>query len=609
MRLVTIDFETYYSKEYSLSKIGTDEYVHHPDFEVIGFAWKEGDGDTGWVSGDHTVIQEALDDLELDTAAVLCHNTAFDGYILSRVFHQRPKLWLDTLSMGRALYPWLKSHSLANLAREFHMGEKGTEVLNAIGLRRADFAPYQLAAYGEYCKNDVALTSMLGHMMLPCLPSLELRLIDMTIRHFTEPQFVGDAALLEKGVNDEVARKEKLLESTVASREDLMSNPKFARMLEGFGISPPRKVSATTGKETWAFAKSDKEFTALLEDEDPQVQALVAARLGVKTTIAETRARRMLGAAQRADGSMPIMLHYWGAKTTGRFSGGNGVNYQNLPGRMGDKTLRNSLRAPKGYKVVVGDSSNIELRVAMVAAGQQNIVEQLFDGEDVYCSFATHLCGRIITKADKDERMLGKVAMLMLQYGAGWEKFKETARLQAKILLNDMEAQDVVQKYRTFNNEIYNIWQHMQYNIIPDIAKGTSLLPVDRAGWCLTMNEGFAMPGHPGVVYKGLRQNQQTQEWEYIAGNAYSKIYGGKSFENFSQHMARNIVMFQADMFNRIYPVALTVHDEIVAVVPEAQAKEAEAYLLHCLKTSPPWAPGIPLTGETGIGDSYGEAK
>jgi hypothetical protein len=97
-----------------------------------------------------------------------------------------------------------------------------------------------------------------------------------------------------------------------------MSNPKLAEQLRALGVEPPMKISGRTGKETFAFAKADAAFTALLEHEDPNVQALVAARLGVKSTTAETRALRMLNTAQRGTGRFPVALNYWGAKTTGR---------------------------------------------------------------------------------------------------------------------------------------------------------------------------------------------------------------------------------------------------------------------------------------------------
>ena len=192
------------------------------------------------------------------------------------------------------------------------------------------------------------------------------------------------------------------------------------------------KISPRTGKETFAFAKTDKEFTSMQDHHNPEVAALVQARLGAKTTIAETRALRFLEMANR--GPLPVYLNFWGAKTTGRYSGGNKVNWQNLPARGVSAGLRLALKAPTGHKVLVGDSSNIELRTVMALAGQEDALIKIRNGVDMYCDFASKLFNREITKADYAERFLGKTAMLGLQYGAGAERFQEMVRQAAQFM-------------------------------------------------------------------------------------------------------------------------------------------------------------------------------
>ena len=80
--------------------------------------------------------------------------------------------------------------------------------------------------------------------------------------------------------------------------------------------------------------------------------------------------------------------------------------------------------------------------------------------------------------------------------------------------------------------------------------------------------------------------------------------------ENLGQYLAGRIVMWQTARFNQRYPVALSVHDEVVAVVKNQDLDEARAYLEECLSLAPPWCRGvIPLACETGVGQSYGMAK
>jgi DNA polymerase len=383
-----------------------------------------------------------------------------------------------------------------------------------------------------------------------------------------------------------------------------MSNPKFAAALRALWVDPPMKISNRTGKETFAFAKSDKEFTALLEHEDPAVQALVAARLGVKSTIAETRALRLLNTARRGRG-FPVMLNYWGAKTTGRHSGGNGINPQNIPARGRGSEIRKALIAPPGHLVVVGDSANIELRVAMACAGQRDAVEKLRTGTDLYCDFASAIYQREITKADKPERFLGKVAMLSLQYGAGAAKFREIVRLMAQQSITDYEAENIVSLYRNRHSSVRKLWWHCDNVILTAIANGEDFKSVDVNDWFITVDRGFAHPGLPGVVYNNLRK--EGESWVY-GDKQY--IYGGKMVENLCQHMARHVVMWQTACVNDRYPVALSVHDEIVCVVPEKEADDCAAYMEQVLNTAPKWCRDkLPVSSEVHIGRSYGEAK
>lgn len=611
MDTLTVDFETYYDREFSLSKMQTDAYILDKQFEVIGVCVAVNDEPPQWFSGTFEETQRWLLRFNWRESAARCHNTMFDGFILTQKFGIRPFLWMDTLAQARMLHPWLPSHSLANMAKFYKLPDKGTAVLDALGKRRADFTPETLQKYAEYCMDDTELCRSIGKEMDRFTPTLEARLIDMTVRMFTEPKFIGQKDKMQELYDAEVKRKEQLLNSAYVDRDTIMSNDKFAEALEMFGVAPPRKISKTTGKETYAFAKTDKEFTDLMEHDNPQVQALVAARLGVKTTIAETRALRFVEMTQR--GPLPVYLNFWGAKTTGRYSGGNMVNWQNLPARGPSAGLRDALLAPPGHVVLAGDSSNIELRVVMALAGQDDVLDKLRAGVDLYCDFASKLFGRTITKADKAERFLGKTAMLGLQYGAGAERFMEMVRIASRsdpsvtpIDLNRAHA--VVDLYRQVHGRVVELWRRCNDVVLPDIANGCSLIPVDDNGWFITQREGFGRPGEPGVVYHDLQWD--GKEWTYQMGKTRVRIFGPKVVENLAQHAAMKVVMWQTARINERYPIKLSVHDEAVTVVHKDELAYAEAYVTECLSMAPKWCRHIlPVACETGHGESYGAAK
>ena len=613
MEILTLDFETYYDKDFSLSKMQTDAYVKDDRFEIIGVSIiREDEQEAQWFSG--TELETAgwmHANYDWANSAVRCHNTLFDGFILTQKLGIKPKLWMDTLSQGRMMLPYLTSHSLANLAKTLGLPAKGTEVLNAIGKRRKDFSPGEMAAYAEYCKHDTWLCRAIGQQFDKFTPTLAHKLIDMTIRMFSEPVLVGDERMMNDLYVSEIARKQELLELAITDRDTIMSNAKFAEELEKRGVVPPTKPSKSNpDKETYAFAKSDKDFTDLLEHENSEVQALVAARLGVKTTIAETRALKFAETAAR--GPMPVYLNFWGAKTTGRYSGGNSINWQNLPARGPSSVLREAIRAPEGHTVLVGDSSNIELRTVMALAGQDDVVDKLRNGVDLYCDFAGKLFGRTITKADKPERQLGKVAMLSLQYGAGAARFQEMVRIAARsdpsltpITLD--RAHGVVNLYRSVHHKVVALWEYCQNVVLPDIGNGCNMRNVDVNGWFITQWDGFGRPGEPGVMYHDLKHD--GNEWSYQMGRQRVRIFGPKVVENLSQHAAMQIVMWQTARINQRYPVKLSVHDEAVCVVPNDQLDEARAYMEECLSMTPKWCRSIPVACETGVGVSYGDAK
>ena len=550
MDIVTIDMETYYDKDYSLSKMTTEQYVRSSLFEVIGVGIKVNDYPTDWYSGDNP--GKFLKSLDYSKRAILCHNTAFDGAILSWHFGIRPKFWLDTLSMARPLHNITVGGSLSKLVAYYGLGKKGDEVVAAIGKRKADFTEADLAQYGEYCKNDVELTKKLWDKMKIGFPSSEMLVIDQTLRMYTEPVIELDVSLLEKHLEEVQTRKRTLISDLgqgmggeQAMQDMLMSNDKFAEYLKRLGVEPPTKTSLKTGKEAWAFAKTDKGMTDMLEHPDERVQNVVAARLGVKSTIEETRTENLIGVAGR--GKLPIMLNYYGAHT-GRFSGGDKLNLQNLPAR-GNTTIRRALKAPKGELLISCDSSQIEARTVAWLAGQEDLLEAFREGRDVYSEFATDVYGHTITKADKVERFVGKTCVLGLGYGMGAEKFRRTLEIGQggiNVVIDLNEATRIVRLYRQKNWKIVQFWQKCG-NMLTDMLYGGenelhAQVRYDKGG--------IILPNRLRIQYPALRQSGSG--FEYIADartyqkaikdrvltgappedTAWTRIYGGKVTEN-----------------------------------------------------------------------------
>ena len=617
MDIVTIDFETYYDREYSLSKMTTEAYIRDPRFEVVGVAIKVNDQEVDWYSGaDPGGFLHAID---YSNKAILCHNTAFDGAILSWKFGIRPKLWLDTLSMARPLHSMTVGGSLKALATYYRLGDKGDEVLRTMGMRRRDFTPEQMAAYADYCIQDVNLTYRLFKKMAKGFPQEELLVIDQTLRMYTEPKLELDPVVLDAHLEAIHERKQALfykLGGEEKAKKYLMSNAKFASLLQALGAEPPMKTSPTTGKQTYAFAKNDTEFLALLDHPKAAVRTVVEARLGTKSTIEETRTKRFLEIAER--GPLPIMLNYYGAHT-GRFSGGDKINLQNLP-RGG--ALRRALAAPDGHAVVACDSSQIEARLVAYLAGQDDLVQSFREGRDVYSEFASDVYQRPITKADKVERHVGKTCILGLGYGMGPPKFQHSlATGFISVTVDEGEAQQIVRLYRNKYHRIQGFWNRCNHELNGMVAGASGEL-CDLVSYD---SEGIILPNGMRIRYPALRR--AANGFEYIndarvyrkfvrarvAGEetpdlTWTKIYGGKVVENLTQAVARIVVSEQMVRIGRRYPVALQVHDEIVCVVPEEQADACKQFMIDVMSTPPKWAPDLPVACEADVGVNYGEA-
>ena len=609
MDLITIDFETYYDRDFSLSKLTTEEYVRDHQFEVIGVGIKVNNEGTEWASGTHEQLKRYLHTFNWAESMVLAHNTLFDGAILSWVFDIHPRVYTDTLCIARALHGVEVGGSLRALSERYQIGTKGTEVLNALGKRRADFSEQDLALYGDYCINDVELTYKLFNIFLKKgFPKQELMIIDMTLRMFTEPFLELDIGLLEQHLEDTRERKDQLLEDAGVSKEDLMSNPKFAAVLEGLGVKPPMKISLRTGKETFAFAKNDEEFKALVDHEDDRVQAAVSARLGTKSTLEETRTQRFIDIGKR--GTLPVPVRYYAAHT-GRWGGDDKINMQNLPSRgPNGKKLKRSILAPEGHTLIDCDSSQIEARVLAWLAGQDDITQSFANDEDVYKVMASRIYGVAEDEITKDQRFVGKTTILGAGYGMGAVRFQEQLKGFGFEMELD-EARRVINIYREANWKINQLWRDCQ-NMIKYMVNGDTI-QIGREGVLkvLGSERGILLPSGLMLRYDDLsgEQGERGVEYSYKTRRGRTRIYGGKVTENVCQAIARCIIGEQMLQISKRCRIVLTVHDSIVVCVKDEDVIESRAFVEERMRWTPDWAAGLPINCESGLGKSYGDCE
>ena len=606
MQPITIDFETYYDAEYSLRDLTTREYILHPLFEVVGVAVKVGNGKTQWFTGSKKATKEWLDQFNWENALCIAHNAIFDGGILEWVFDIKPKMYFCTMMGSRPIdVPYMGKMGLAPLSIWNKLGIKGTEVSNAKGIRRVDFDGTHMNAYAGYCIQDVNLCYKLATIYLRQFPKKEIKNLDLTIKKFTRPQLVLDAAGIEERLIKHRMEKVALLgECGLESADVLMSNDRFAGALQTLGVSPPRKISPRTGKENWAFAKSDLEFMKLLDHPNPKVALLVEARLGHKSTIEETRLSRFLATAHLPGAWLSVPLLYWGAGT-GRYSGLDKLNLQNLPsrGEVGP-ALRKAIRAPKGRKVLACDFSAIELRMVAAFCNQLDLLKQLQEGEDSYSIFIAGLYHIAVEDVDKDQRFIGKLCLLSLQYGSGAAKFWDTM-LNAGLDMTEQEAKNIVKYYRNRMGNIVKMWRTLDGCINEMANKNCNM----RLGPVVFKYQCIELPNGTKLIFADLQRNADG-DWVYKKGYKWVKLYGAMLLENISQALSR-IVMTDAELVlsEKGLNAALSVHDELIYVPKTEHVGVYTRVIEHVMSQAPEWLPQLPVACESSYGQSYYDAK
>ena len=647
-QILVIDFETRWDrKEYTLSKMTTEQYIRDPRFKAFGCCIKTYDvPGIVWVT--HKDLADTFNAIDWSTTAVLAHNAQFDVAILSYVYGHQPCFIFDSLSMARALRGVEVGNSLAKLANEFGLPPKGQAVHSTDGLEELTHEiEFELA---EYCKHDTFLCEEVFKRLIKDYPAKELRLIDLTLKMFTNPVLELDQEMLREALVEESTKRTELLNRLGIEEATLASNDKFASVLSGMGIAPPKKISKTTGKEALALAKNDAHFQALLNSDNEDVALLCEARLAVKSTLERTRAQRFLDISER--GRLPVPLNYYGAHT-GRWSAskGSGLNLQNL--KRGS-FLRKSIQAPAGYSLVVCDLAQIEPRVLAWMCDYTDLLEIFASGKDAYAQFGAQMFGipGLSKDSHPDLRQSAKSALLGCGYGLGWASFaaqlltgflgapptrydKAFAKqlgvgaefvnefisyqpylermkdiphtcTEPELTVHCVSAKKIIDKYRDAAQPVKTFWEMCDALIKRSLVEGK---PYTHK--CLTFEkERIVLPSGLALRYpqlSGVADEKGRIQWTY--GDDKKKLYGGKLTENIVQAVARCVMTDGMLRIQKQYPCVLTVHDEVVALVPESEADDAENWVLAQMTMVPKYMPGIPLGAEAGHAKRYGDAK
>lgn len=609
-----LDIETYYDDDYSLKKMATTEYITDPRFELQLVAVQL-DSWTKPKVMERDEFKAWAKTVDWSRTAILGHHVQFDGFALAYHLGIVAAAYLDTLSMARPVMPIQVGGSLKALTEAFGREGKvhGQALVDVKGKHFEDFTRDERKALKVYAGDDISDTWFCFNKLLPHTPEQELRLIDITVRMYAAPSLLLSKHMLTRVLNEERKKKADAIEKADVDPARLTSNRKFAKLLEAEGVKMPTKISKTTEEETLAMAKGDLAFKALLNHPSQRVRDLMEARFAVKSSIAETRAQRFRDRANF--GAQPIYLNYWGAKT-GRWSGGDSANWQNLGRGSG---LRRALLAPKGNKLIIADLGQIEARMLAWMAGQQDILDAFARGEDVYKLAASRIYNKPVDQITNDERFVGKVATLALGYGAGAARFADVLRIGAfgpPMDISDTDAAATVRAWRQANSFITQYWKATQ-SAATSAFMAHQTLQQGVLTYKGVPDRGFTyFPDGTYMRYDGLQAGHDGMEYviKYYrrkdGGTTITrqKLYGGLLVQNNTQALARSVIgyhMVALEDAMSYAKIVMSTHDEVVLVVSERHAEAALKHTKNIMTTAPEWAEGLPLAVEAHVSDRY----
>lgn len=615
--VVAIDFETYYDPKYSLRSkaYNLSHYIMDEKFLIHCCAIKIGNGKSKCYPREAAI--KKLKEIDWSKHDLLAHNNFFDGAIMAWHLGITPRRYFCTLQMTRGLHSDMSRARLDDIAQFYGIGAKTAGLEDVKGLR--ELPPDKLKKLMEYCNNDNELCFEIFKKQIAVFPEKEIDLIDLTIEMFTKPVFQLDVARAEKSLNYEMNERLKFIAISGQDEKTLKSTAKFVEALEDVGVDAPKKVSKYNGEVTYALSETDLEFMALQEHEDIRVVRLVQGRLAAKSTMMETRAFRMIEAQQDC-GGLPVLLNYYGAKT-GRWSGGNKMNFQNLPTASKDFPLAGELRyaiiAPPGHVIIAPDSAQIEARVVAWVAGHEELLVKFRKKEDVYRWMAGLIYGKDPKDITDEERFIGKIAVLGLGYGMGAKRFQTTLALGVMgpvMLLTLAECKRIVVMYRKLNKTVVDFWATCEDVLRQMCRKQQGFFGPDD---CLEYDgTDIWLPNGMALHYPGLEATENG--FRYMSNGVRKHIYGGLLCENIVQALAGVVIREEMVEVRALYKrtklkkgeiarIATMTHDEIVSVVPERIATKMLDENLKIMRKEPSWGVGLPINAaaEKGFAKNY----
>lgn len=654
--VVVLDFETYFDPIYGLKQLSHHEYIQDKRFEVLGLARLHVDGRNphidvaanSYFEVGEECVERYINYLrttygpDLSRCTIVMQNANFDASVLALRYNLNPKYLIDTVNLARSFHSRSK-HGLKDLAKKFGLPEKG-ETANFVGCsfrprwkpvkegppeRYLAFSDDQVKAMCGYAQRDAEITFKLLEILLPKLsnPATELRLQDHTLRLYTQPTLVCDLEHGQKLITGMQAELATLIDATGQTQEEISGNISFDRILATAlilaGDDPMAYTKVMKSGTKFELAKDDPGLKRLQQHPDHRVRILIAARTGIKSWPNHvSRVSGIMAMSRAVGGAMPIPLRYWGAHT-GRFSGSEGINAQNLAKRGHPLVVgvRGLFAAAPGQELVIVDLAAIEARVLAWIAGQDDLVAKFAAGAEIYCGFAEKVLGTPVRKPRKDgipaveakhewaRNKVGKVGILGCGYGMGKDRLFEYAD---GAVTSEMAAK-IVEVYRAEHRKITTFWNEIEKAFIytakyrtPCSIPWLSFYATDDVYVVIRLPNGRTLNYHRVKLEQDSYGRARASVYNDVT-HKHEPLWGGVLTENVVQAISRDVL---TDAMLRLedlgHHTALHVHDELVLTTATGNGPAVLAIAVKEMSRTPAWGAGLPLGAEGVISERYG---
>lgn len=627
-KFAALDFETYYSKTYSIQGSSTYQYVNHPEFDAYLVAiWSPDISYVGKTS-------DFKDWKKFDGYTFIAHNASFDQRCFEKCVEQGiiPDIKVNWICTADMCVYFQYQRNLKGSAKEILNADMDKAVRENMKDKTWEdmIAMDESKQVLEYALDDAKYTYQIWEQLYDLWPETE-RLLSKMTRAMSWDGLPVDVNKLDDGIN---RLEETLFEAKKAlpwygeidpdTKKEYVIYSKKAMAIEcrKAGVEPPKSLA----KDSPALA----DWIA----EHGQKLTFVSAMQNHNRINMHLQRLKSIRDRLTTEDRMSYNLKYFGADATGRWSGDAGFNVQNMPRETKyGVNIRNIITAPEGKTFIVSDLSQIEPRLTAFIAGDMDFLKLIKQGMSPYEAHARQTMGWTggkLKDEDPELYLLAKVRVLQLGYGSGWHKFAETVKQygQQQILDQDFSRQDEV-RFQNFAGT-YQPGKASMY---------TSLSVEDRRQWvnAFIQVQDFR-DKNPKITHQWKSLDRQLKEAAGSGDDFDNEIPSGRRLKYFrcrhetdgvtvatQKGSVRRVKMYGANLFQNAvqatardcfghilknlhehgFKVVLHVHDEVVVEVDEENALHAKADIQEIMKQGPEWMKDVPLDSEAILTKEY----